>query len=121
MDCCDTNDEDSHWTRIDTEFNKIGGQIQQAECVFGFRDRVQMIQFATNILEDKMPSISRLAAVRYSIRSANGPLHDQRRWYQASLDSEYLTGTTLVLPVPRHHTDQYATGTPKEKLAEVYP
>lgn len=93
------DEEPGRWTRLDSEFNKINGQIRQAKFVLGFDDRVEMARFATNILAEKMPSICSLADVRYSIcilddDKESWDLHD--KWYRASLDSEELTGTPFV-------------------------
>lgn len=92
----------NHWARLDSEFSKISTQIRHAECVFGFTDREEMVRFTTTILEKKMPAISRLASLRYSIHIRYDQDRVYKGWHQASLDSAELGGTSLVpLYVPR--------------------
>ncbi len=100
VNCCDTEDEDldswtdedlDRWSRFDLAFSKIGGLVQQAKCVFGFDDREKMMYFATNILEKKMPSTFRIAAVHYSIFNSK-----TWEWYGASLELEELTGVPFI-------------------------
>ncbi len=96
-DCRSTTaDEDvKHWTRLDTQIGKIDseGLIHKLECVFGFNDREEMVRFATTVLATKMPSVSRLAVVRYSVHVSEQWFG---KWYRASLDSEELTGMPFV-------------------------
>lgn len=46
-----------------------------------------MMSFVRTILEGKLPSISRAAEVRFSLRYP-----DKCRWFQASLDSDEVRG-----------------------------
>lgn len=100
LDCSRESEDLDCWTQFDTEFDKIKGLIWQANFVFGFRDLEKMIEFATNILEKKMPSIFEFATVRYSVRAQKKPDRDDG-WYQASLHSEELTGTPFILLIFR--------------------
>lgn len=108
FDCREaTLDEDSdRWARVDTEFSKISARLRQVECVFGFADHEEMVRFETAILKTKMPSISQLASIRYSIHADNyedGIWHPGW-WYRASLDAEELTGAPFV---PLHYSRIY--------------
>lgn len=117
----DIDEERDRWTRLDREFNKISSQMRQAKFVFGFDDREEMTHFATNILAEKMPSIYRLASVRYNIHIDDDNVYPfSGQWFQASLDSEELTGTPFLSRLSCERANRLNTGTGEEDLAKAY-
>lgn len=99
--------------------------IREAQLLFGFSDREDMVCFAETVLEKRMPSITRLATVRYSLydECANNIQHEDKHrggGYRASLDSEDLLGTLFISKHVFADADHCDVGAATADLAKVY-
>lgn len=130
LDCRFANVNEEHskdWTQLDSDFSDIGSMISKAQLLFGFNGREDMVWFAETILEKRMPSVSRIATVHYSLyrdECANNIQDEGKQrggWYRASLDSEDLTGTPFSSQPVSPHIYRCDVGTATADLAKVYP
>ena len=79
----------AEWGQLDSTISTIGPVIRRAQFVFGFRGQIAMNRFAEDI-PSRIPSISRVATVCYSLRGTNGG------WYRALPGSGVLQGMCFV-------------------------
>ena len=83
----------SGWTELDVKVGKLASIVGQVQLTIGFSSREKMLHFAGTVLP-KMPTISRVATVHYMICD----YYEQWGWwYQASLESDELTGGLSAL------------------------
>lgn len=80
------DDNSDGWAKLNTT---IGSLERRTQFLFGFHDRARMLRFAADIVSDKLPSLSTHGEVQYTVALACD-------WYQASLDSEELQGSSVL-------------------------
>ena len=79
----------AEWGQLDSTINTISPLIRRAQFIFGFRGQIAMNRFAEDV-PSKIPSISRIATIRYSLRGKNGG------WCRALPGSGVLQGMYFV-------------------------
>ena len=94
--CCFTravNKTLDPWREFDKKLGKVAQSPEQVQLTIGFPSREDMLHFAEIILP-AMPMMSKIA-VHYMIGREDIRRYG-KKWYQASLESEELTGTLLA-------------------------